>query len=137
VGGQAFWRSAWCRNGSAAILIMADRGLSRLSRGLGSSGRTPSSTQYGISSPAALARAPSLAGIFTTPPTHSGDFGQKDQGVYLPVLVDNALMFFGDPHAAINGGIITGTGIECGMNVRARITLLKERALERSITPPK
>jgi acetamidase/formamidase len=38
-----------------------------------------------------------------------------------------------DAHAAISDGIITGTGIECSMNVRARITLVKNRALERPI----
>ena len=40
---------------------------------------------------------------------------------------------FGDPPAAIGDGIITGTGIECRMNVRARVTLLKDRVLERPI----
>ena len=72
-----------------------------------------------------------------TPAPTGGDFDQKDAGqgsrVYLPVLVDDALVFFGDPHAAISDGIITGTGIECSMNVRARITLLKNRALARPI----
>ena len=53
--------------------------------------------------------------------------------IYLPVLVENALVFFGDPHASISDGIITGTGIECSMNVRARISLLKNRTLERPI----
>jgi amidase len=48
-------------------------------------------------------------------------------------LVEDALVFFGDPHAAISDGIITGTGIECSMNVRARIKLLKDRTLERPI----
>ena len=65
------------------------------------------------------------------------DFDQKDAGrgsrVYLPVLVEDALVFFGHPHAAISDGIITGTGIECSMSVRARITLLKRRVLERPI----
>lgn len=74
---------------------------------------------------------PSYAGAY------GGDFDQKDasQGswIYLPVLVNDALVFFGDPHAAISDGIITGTGIECSMNVRARINLLKNRALERPI----
>jgi hypothetical protein len=37
--------------------------------------------------------------------------------VYLPVLVEDALVFFGDPHAAISDGIITRTGIECSMSV--------------------
>jgi amidase len=74
---------------------------------------------------------PSYAGAY------GGDFDQKDAGqgsrVYLPVLVEDALVFFGDPHAAISDGIITGTGIECSMNVRARIKLLKDRTLERPI----
>jgi acetamidase/formamidase len=65
------------------------------------------------------------------------DFDQKDAGrgsrVYLPVLVEDALVFFGHPHAAISDGIITGTGIECSMSVSARITFLKRRVLERPI----
>jgi amidase len=89
---------------------------------------------------------PNLGTISTMPPegykpsyagAYGGDFDQKDAGQgtrgYLPVLVEDALVSFGDPHAAIGDGIITGTGIECSMNVRARITLLKDRALERPI----
>jgi amidase len=89
---------------------------------------------------------PNLGTISTMPPegykpsyagAYGGDFDQKDAGqgsrVYLPVLVEDALVFFGDPHAAISDGIITGTGIECSMNVRARITLLKDKVLERPI----
>ena len=89
---------------------------------------------------------PNLGTISTMPPegykpsyagAYGGDFDQKDAGqgsrVFLPVLVPDALVFFGDPHAAISDGIITGTGIECSMNVRARITLLKDRPLERPI----
>src|SRR5260370_12273336 len=72
-----------------------------------------------------------------TPAPTGGDFDQKDGGqgsqIYLPVLVEDALVFFGNPHAAISDGIITGTGIECSMNVRARINLLKDRTLERPI----
>jgi hypothetical protein len=53
-------------------------------------------------------------------------FDQKDAGqgsrIYLPVLVEDALVFFGDPPAAISDGIITGTGIECSMNVRRAST---------------
>jgi amidase len=89
---------------------------------------------------------PNLGTISTMPPegykpsyagAYRGDFDQKDAGqgsrVYLPVLVEDALVFFGDPHAAISDGIITGTGIECSMKVRACIHLLKDRALERPI----
>jgi amidase len=74
---------------------------------------------------------PSYAGPY------GGDFDQKDVSegsrIYLPVLVEGALVFFGDPHACISDGIISGTGIECSMAVRARITLLKDRTLERPI----
>jgi amidase len=81
---------------------------------------------------------PNLGTISTMPPegykpsyagAYGGDFDQKDasQGsrIYLPVLVNDALVFFGDPHSAISDGIITGTGIECSMNVRAHINLLR------------
>jgi amidase len=89
---------------------------------------------------------PNLGTISTMPPegyklsyagAYGGDFDQKDAGqgsrAYLPVLVEDALVFLRDPHAAISDGIITGTGIECSMTVRARINLLKNRALERPI----
>src|SRR5215467_10156369 len=92
---------------------------------------------------------PNLGTISTMPPegykpsyagAYGGDFDQKDacQGsrIYLPVLLNDALVFFGDPHAAISDGIITGTGIECSMSARARITLLKHRVLERPIPHP-
>jgi amidase len=89
---------------------------------------------------------PNLGTISTMPPEgykpsfagpYGGDFDRKDAGegsqVYLSVLIEDALVFFGDPHAAISDGIIAGTGIECSMKVRARITLLKNRALDRPI----
>jgi acetamidase/formamidase len=89
---------------------------------------------------------PNLGTISTMPPEgykpsyagpYGGDFDQKDAAegsrIYLPVMVEDALLFFGDPHAAISDGIITGTGIECSMRVRARVTLLKDRALDRPI----
>lgn len=60
---------------------------------------------------------------------YGGDFDQKDaragSRIHLPVMVPGALVFFADPHAAISDGIITGTGVECTADVRARITLVK------------
>jgi amidase len=89
---------------------------------------------------------PNLGTVSTMPPegykppyagAYGGDFDQKDVGqgsrVHLPVMVPEALVFFGDPHACISDGIISGTGIECCMTVRARITLAKDRKLERPI----
>jgi amidase len=74
---------------------------------------------------------PSYAGPY------GGDFDQKDVSagsrILLPVMVEGALVFFADPHASISDGIIGGTGIECAMTVTARITLLKNYAVERPI----
>lgn len=74
---------------------------------------------------------PSYAGAY------GGDFDQKDvtQGsrILLPVMVEDALVFFADPHACISDGIIAGTGIECSMKVKARINLVKDRKVERPI----
>jgi amidase len=89
---------------------------------------------------------PNLGTVSTMPPegykpsyagAYGGDFDQKDVSagsrIYLPVLVNDALVFFGDPHACISDGIISGTGVECSMRVRARITLLKDKTLERPV----
>lgn len=81
---------------------------------------------------------PNLGTLSTMPPEgykpsyagrYGGDFDQKDvkagARVHLPVMVPGALVFFADPHAAISDGIITGTGVECTADVRARITVQK------------
>src|SRR5262249_41372790 len=68
---------------------------------------------------------------------YGGDFDQKDVRagcrVHLPVLVEGALVFFADPHAAISDGIIGGAGVECDATVRARIGLEKRRMLHRPL----
>ena len=89
---------------------------------------------------------PNLGTVSTMPPDgykpayagpYGGDFDQKDvragARVHLPVMVDGALLFFADPHAAISDGIISGTGVECDATVRARVALEKQRALDRPI----
>ena len=53
--------------------------------------------------------------------------------VHLPVMVDDALIFMADPHAAISDGIISGTGVECSARVKARIALNRESPVERPI----
>ena len=74
---------------------------------------------------------PSYAGPY------GGDIDQKEvcQGdkVHLPVMVEGAMVFFADPHAAIGDGIISGTGVECGATVAAKITLHKRRKVSRPI----
>ena len=89
---------------------------------------------------------PNLGTVSTMPPDgykpsyagpYGGDFDQKDvragSRIHLPVMVDGALLFFADPHAAISDGIITGTGVECDATVHARVILQKQRALDRPI----
>jgi len=93
-----------------------------------------------------LSLNPNLGTVSTMPPDgykpsyagpYGGDFDQKDvragSRVHLPVMVEGALLFFADPHAAISDGIITGTGVECDATVRARVRLDKRRALDRPI----
>ena len=94
----------------------------------------------------AIPLAPNLGTLSTMPPEgyrpshagpYGGDFDQRDVGVgarvHLPVMVDDALIFMADPHAAISDGIISGTGVECSARVRARIALNKESPVERPI----
>ena len=85
---------------------------------------------------------PNLGTISTMPPEgykpsyagpYGGDFDQRDAGVgcrlHLPVMVPDALVFFADPHAVISDGIISGTGVECAVTLKARITLEKGRSV--------
>src|SRR3989454_6565501 len=96
--------------------------------------------------PIPIALNPNLGTVSTMPTEgykpayagpYGGDFDQKDvragSRVHLPVMVDGALLFFADPHAAISDGIITGTGVECDATVRARVELEKGRKLDRPI----
>jgi acetamidase/formamidase len=89
---------------------------------------------------------PNLGTVSTMPPdgykpsyagSHGGDLDQRDVSegsrLHLPVLVKDALVFFGDPHAAVSDGILTGMGIECSMTVRTRITLIKNRKVDHPI----
>lgn len=92
----------------------------------------------------AIPLAPNLGTLSTMPPEgyrpshagpYGGDFDQRDVGVgaraHLPVMVEDALIFMADLHAAISDGIISGTGVEC--STRARIELVKQSPVERPI----
>lgn len=98
-----------------------------------------------------IALEPNLGTISTMPPegyrpshagAYGGDFDQKSAGqagsrLHLPVLVPGALLFFGDPHAVVSDGIVSGTGVECSVNLRARITLNKRQRIDRPIIETK
>ena len=89
---------------------------------------------------------PNLGTLSTMPPEgyrpsyagpYGGDFDQRDVGVgsrvHLPVMLPEALVFMGDPHAVISDGIISGTGVECSSKVRARLSLVKGTSVGRPI----
>jgi acetamidase/formamidase len=90
-----------------------------------------------------LTLKPNLGTISTMPPEgckpsyaggYGGDFEPKRRRPGEPSVPPGAgkghACIRRDPHAAISDGIITGTGtgIECSMSVRARITLLEAKS---------
>lgn len=89
---------------------------------------------------------PNLGTVSTMPPEgykpsyagrYGGDFDQRDVGagsrLHLPVMVPEAKVFFADPHAVISDGIISGTGVECAVTLKACIELNKGRDVARPI----
>lgn len=49
--------------------------------------------------------------------------------VYLPIEVEGALFGIGDPHAAQGDGEVGGSGIECPMTIRFRLTVRRDLSL--------
>ena len=81
----------------------------------------------------AIPLAPNLGTLSTMPPEgyrpshagpYGGDFDQRDVGVgarvHLPVMVDDALIFMADPHAAISDGVSDGSANRCNLPVEVR-----------------
>ena len=79
--------------------------------------------------------APGDPGPIPVRPPHQGggniDTRQltRDSVLYLPVLVEGALLSLGDGHAAQGDGEVCLTGIECDLTVAVRVTLVKGRSL--------
>ena len=96
---------------------------------------------------------PMLGVIGTTPagdpiPTlaagdHGGNLDTREicvgSEVHLPVFIPGGMLAFGDTHAAMGDGELSGSGIECGATVRVRIDLLKNTGIQRPriLTPEK
>lgn len=89
---------------------------------------------------------PNLGTVSTMPPEgyrpsyagpYGGDFDQRDVvagcRIHLPVMVPDALVFFADPHAVVSDGIISGTGVECTVTLKAKIELRKARKVPHPI----
>jgi amidase len=88
---------------------------------------------------------PMLGVIGTTPRGHAiptlwgGDHGgnmdtreiMAGAVVELPVFCPGALVAFGDTHAAMGDGELSGSGVECGSTVRMRVDLIRAAGLSR------
>ncbi|HEY4269848.1 MAG TPA: acetamidase/formamidase family protein [Galbitalea sp.] len=88
--------------------------------------------------------APEATGEFSTIPPRTVGGGNIDcrelvagSTLFLPIAVDNALLFVGDGHAAQGDGEVGGTAIECGMTTRLTLDVIDDAALGsiHAITP--
>jgi acetamidase/formamidase len=79
--------------------------------------------------------APDIEGPLPVRPPHQGggniDTRQIGRGstLFLPVLVDGALLSLGDGHAAQGDGEVCVTGIECDLTVTIRVSVTRDRSL--------
>jgi acetamidase/formamidase len=80
--------------------------------------------------------APAEPGEHSTIPPRAGSGGNIDcrdlvagSTLYLPVNVDDALLYLGDGHAAQGDGEVGGTAIECPMRTEAIVDLVTDRPL--------
>ena len=68
-----------------------------------------------------------------TPAEHGGnmDCVETKEGttLYFPVNVKGALFMLGDGHAAQGDGEICGTGLECPMEVKLQVNVIKNKAI--------
>jgi acetamidase/formamidase len=83
-----------------------------------------------------MGTAPADAGSHSTIPPRAGNGGNIDcrelvagSTLYLPVAVDDALLYLGDGHAAQGDGEVGGTAIECSMRTVARVDIAGPRPL--------
>jgi acetamidase/formamidase len=107
--------------------IDADAGVATESRGL----TVPTSPFLGVTGV-----APAEPGEHSTTPPRTTAGGNVDcrelvagSTLWLPVQVDDALLYLGDGHAAQGDGEVGGTAIECPMTTEVRIDLVDERPL--------
>lgn len=81
--------------------------------------------------------APAEDGEHSTTPPRAGSGGNIDcrelvagSTLYLPVAVDDALLYLGDGHAAQGDGEVCGTAIECPMTTEVVLDVVSDRPLE-------
>ena len=107
--------------------IDADAGVATESRGL----TVPTAPFLGVTGV-----APAEPGEHSTTPPRTTAGGNVDcrelvagSTLWLPVQVDDALLYLGDGHAAQGDGEVGGTAIECPMTTEVRIDLVDRRPL--------
>lgn len=81
--------------------------------------------------------APAEEGEHSTTPPRAGSGGNIDcrelvagSTLFLPVAVDDALLYLGDGHAAQGDGEVAGTAIECAMTTEVVLDLVFDRPLQ-------
>jgi acetamidase/formamidase len=108
--------------------IDADAGTATESRGL----TVPTAPFLGVTGVA----PPEPGEHATTPPraTAGGNIDCRElvagSVLYLPVQVDDALLYLGDGHAAQGDGEVGGTAVECPMTTEVRVDLVDDRPLD-------
>jgi len=107
--------------------IDVDAGVATESRGLS----VPTAPFLGVTGV-----APAEPGEHSTTPPRTTAGGNVDcrelvagSTLWLPVQVDDALLYLGDGHAAQGDGEVGGTAIECPMTTEVRIDLVDRRPL--------
>lgn len=75
-----------------------------------------------------------------TPGAHGGNMDTKliaeGSTLYLPVMVEGALLALGDLHAAMGDGEVSGAGVEMAGKVTIKVNVLKKGALPYAIKQP-
>lgn len=75
-----------------------------------------------------------------TPGAHGGNMDTKliteGNRLYLPVMVEGALLALGDLHAAMGDGEVSGAGVEVAGKVTIKVEVLKKEALPYAIEQP-
>jgi amidase len=140
-GGHAYVNPLWPGRVPRALarIVDVEDGLVRFSEHITIPAR-PMLGCVGVGAAIAAGLATAPPDTAPTDPIHCGyagrNGGNMDQKVvtagttlYLPVFVDDALLYIGDAHAAQGDGELSGTAIEIGSMTRVRVDFVRGAAL--------
>ena len=113
------------RHGSVSTFCRVDGGLGRIDWSGGGSVRFPLAPFLGIMGTAPATEEP----VHSTPPgPHGGNIDLKDlvegSTLYLPVAVDGARFYLGDPHFAQGDGEVCLTAFEASLRATIRLSIV-------------